>query len=171
MSSIHMEPDHAHPLQGPFERLLEPLRGWLRRGALRRDLAGLPAQEAGRVLSEAGLQPADLPALLADHGRAERLLPRMAARYSLDLDRLADAAPHALRDLQRVCISCSSERRCARALSSGDAADAKAFCLNAEAIAALAGSAGPRDVSPAQRTERVPSFWSKLLADPFVGTE
>ena len=104
------------------------------------DLESCGRDEVGRIAQDLGLLPSDLRALVS-HGPSEgNLLQRRMAALHLDEDELARSEPATLRDLQRVCTTCGSPRRCARDLKREPDAvsqDWRDYCPNSGTLDAL----------------------------------
>jgi len=65
-------------------------------------------------------------------------MPERLRQLGIDPAYVKIARTATYRDLERVCVSCSSARRCARDLANGDAQTGMAsYCLNAPTIDCL----------------------------------
>jgi len=91
-------------------------RDWVRHRKLirqcRQRLEACDTNEIAHIARDVGLSPSDLRHM-AELGpdAAQQLLDRMAALH-LDADALAKREPGTMRDMQRLCSSCASKKRC-----------------------------------------------------------
>ena len=118
-------------------------RRWRRWIGARADLFELDScgrDEVGRMAQDLGMSASDLHSL-ASHGPDKgNLLQRRMAALHLDADELARTEPALLRDLQRLCTTCKSPRRCARDLKREPDAvsqDWRDYCPNSGTLDAL----------------------------------
>lgn len=81
------------------------------------DLAACSPDDIGQMAWDVGLTTYDLQRLVRHGSHAADLLLRRMAALDLDREEIAEADRAALLDLQRVCTSCASKRRCRRDLA------------------------------------------------------
>jgi hypothetical protein len=114
--------------------------GWhrfLRNHEFAAELAACPTGELQRIAQEVGLEERDLRNLRP--GRADDLMPQRLRQLGLDPAFVQHAQPATYRDLQKVCATCTSWRRCAGDLSNNDVqAGMHDYCPNSPTIDALA---------------------------------
>ena len=103
-----------------------------------RELAGCPPEEPHRIAHDVGLSAAALQRAVGNHPGPSELMPLRLQQLGLDPGFVKHAQSAAYRDLQRVCATCKSWRRCARDLGRGDVqAGMESYCPNAPTIDAL----------------------------------
>jgi hypothetical protein len=96
--------------------IIAVFRGWVRYRKLirqcRQRLEACDTNEIARIARDVGLSSSDLRhmAELAPDA-AQQLLDRLAVLH-LDADILAKREPSTMRDMQRLCSSCVSKKRC-----------------------------------------------------------
>ena len=118
-----------------FQKLADGVRGLSRRfaGWSAMHPVGYPADpERDRCLREAGITPAEL----CRAGKSARgfrgRMTAMMRHFRLDPDAAAPRYRGALRDAERVCMNCTTVRRCKGWLEWGRRNDApRVFCPNA----------------------------------------
>lgn len=114
---------------------------WRRKRPLSCSLTELDAcdrQEIERIADEFGMSAAELR-MLASHGPpAASLLPLRMAALHLDPQELACTDGLLLWDMQRLCVTCNSHRRCRKDLTSDpDNQVWEQYCPNAGTLRAL----------------------------------
>lgn len=125
-----------------FISVFETFRGWLHNRKLfrrcRQRLDACDKNEIARIVRDVGLSSHDLREMAAlGPDAAKQLLDRMDAFY-LDADALAKSEPSTMRDLQRLCSSCVSKKRCQRdLLLVPDDPMWRHYCPNADTLDAL----------------------------------
>jgi hypothetical protein len=127
-----------------FDSLITAFRDWTRNRRLDRQsrLDGCDSYEIARIAREVGLSPKELRNLSKlGPDAAKPLLDRMSALH-LNPDALAKSDPGTMRDLQRLCSSCASKKRCQRDLiHDRDNAVWRQYCPNAGTLDALQSEA------------------------------
>jgi len=122
--------ERQYPAVGP---LIVAIAAWYRKWrseSERSDLDTWAHEDVERIARDIGLTAGDLRVL--NRTKEPPLLPRMLAALRIDAADLARTEPAVLRDLQRVCAMCDSQRRCRSELDDGDAASTyEGFCPNA----------------------------------------
>lgn len=121
-------------LQAWAQRWRQGLRN---RRAIRELDAFLPAER--RLLAEdVGLPGTDLRRFHCTHNGPAELMPERLRQLGIDPVFVKHARTAAYRDLERVCATCKSFRRCARDLAKGDPQRGMdSYCLNAHTIDCL----------------------------------
>jgi hypothetical protein len=125
---------------GRLKGLRALVRRYLDDAAMRRELRAEFAELGGdldRVLAEIGLTHDELDTLIQNAPRSRMLMQSMLRRLGLE-KRLAMVAPQLVRNIERHCAMCGSQRECADWMAKGAPGDAyRRFCPNAEALDAL----------------------------------
>jgi hypothetical protein len=94
--------------------------------------------EVIRVARDLGVTPSELREFTRRGPGAADLLQKMLVALHVDPKLLANTDPHIMRDLQRLCITCSEKKRCEHKLADGTAgARFREFCPNAFTLDAL----------------------------------
>ena len=118
-------------LHGRWQRALDRYRSMA-------ELAACPPSELHRIAEDVGLSDGALKSLACSHPGAGELMPKRLQELGLDPAYFRYARTAAYRDMERVCGTCKSWRRCARDLAKGDVqAGMQGYCLNAPTIDAL----------------------------------
>lgn len=118
-------------LHGKWQRVLRNRRSMA-------EPAACPPSELHRVAQDVGLSHTDLRSLSCSHPGPAELMPRRLQELGLDPAYVKFAQTATYRDLERVCATCKSWRRCARDLANGDVqAGMSSYCFNAPTIDAL----------------------------------
>ena len=115
--------------------------GWQRALHRQRSIAELAActpSELHRIAEDVGLSEGDLKSLACSHAGPNELMPKRLQTLGFDPAFFRYAQTAAYHDMERVCSTCKSRRRCARDLAKGDVqAGMRRYCLNAPTIDAL----------------------------------
>jgi len=129
-----------------FNSFITSFRGWVRQRKLirqcRQRLDACDSSELARIARDVGLSSDDLRHM-AELGpdAAKLLLDRMAVLH-LDPDALAKDDPTTARDMQRLCSSCVSKKRCQRdLLLTPDDPLWREYCPNAGTLGELQSEA------------------------------
>jgi hypothetical protein len=129
-----------------FNSFITAFREWVRQRKLirqcRQRLDACDKSEIARIARDVGLSSDDLRHM-ADLGpdAAKLLLDRMAVLH-LDADALAKNDPTTTRDMQRLCSSCVSKKRCQRdLLLTPDDPLWRQYCPNAGTLGELQSEA------------------------------
>ncbi len=94
--------------------------------------------EVKQIAKELGMSPAELRRVARKGPDAADLLQKMLVALNVDPEVLTKSNPAVMRDLQRLCISCSRKSRCQHELAVGTAAEHfHEFCPNAFTLDAL----------------------------------
>ncbi len=99
-----------------FDSVVAAFRDWTRKRRLNLRLNECDSYQLARMAREAGLSPRELLRMSKlGPDAAKLLLDRMAIMH-LDSEALNESDPSTMRDLQRLCSSCISKKRCQRDL-------------------------------------------------------
>ena len=91
-----------------------------------------------QIAKELGVSAKELRELASKGPGAADLLQKMLAALNVDPNAIAKTDPAIMRDLQRLCITCSHKKRCERDLAKGGAAaHFHEYCPNAFTLDAL----------------------------------
>jgi hypothetical protein len=138
-----LAPTKAYPA---FNSVIAAFRDWVRQRKLisqsRERLGACDQNEIARIARDVGLSSSDLREM-AQLGpdAAKQLLDRMAMLH-LDAEALAKNEPSTMRDLQRLCSSCASKKRCQFDLVLGPKdQNWRQYCPNAGTLGALQSAA------------------------------
>ena len=121
----------------PVALILQWYRDWTRRGSAS-ELKCFGEEEVERMAKDVGVSASELSMFARFGPKAADLLLRRMAALDLDRNEVAQTEPANVRDLQRVCTTCESHRRCARDFANHSAEpDWKDYCPNAATLIAL----------------------------------
>jgi hypothetical protein len=102
------------------------------------ELAACTPSELHRIAEDVGLCDGDLKSLTCSHAGPTELMPKRLQALGLDPAYFRYARTAVYRDMERVCGTCKSWRRCARDLAKGDVQPGmQGYCVNAATIDAL----------------------------------
>jgi hypothetical protein len=103
-----------------------------------REVDALSQADRFRLSEDVGLPGSDLRHFHCTHDGPTKLMPQRLSALGIDPGYVKHGLPATYRDLERVCATCNSARRCARDLARGDAqAGMNSYCLNAPTIDSL----------------------------------
>jgi uncharacterized protein YjiS (DUF1127 family) len=103
-----------------------------------RELDALSPTERRHLADDVGLSGTDLRRFNCAHEGPTELMPARLRELGIDPAFVKYARTETYRDLERVCVTCKSWRRCARDLAKGDAQTGMdSYCLNAPTIDSL----------------------------------
>jgi hypothetical protein len=122
---------------------------WLRRYRLKRQSQRFfdtcDQQEVMLIATDIGISPRDLRRLVKHGPDAAKLLLRRMAALHLDPEVVSATEPGVMRDLQRLCSTCASQRRCKRDLDRDpDNSVWQHYCPNEPTLDALQQAPSPR---------------------------
>lgn len=127
------------PIHVTVTRLRDKWRRMLRNRRSMMELASCLPSERHRIAQDLGLSEGELLALHCNHRGPSELMPERLRQLGVDPGYVEHAQTAIYRDLERVCASCTSWRRCSRDLANGNVhAGMEDYCLNAPTIDALA---------------------------------
>jgi len=96
------------------------------------------ADEVKQMAKDLGMSPAELRAIACKEPGAADLMQKMLGALGIAPETLMKRDPAVMRDLQRLCMSCSHKSRCQHELAVGEAAERfHEFCPNAYTLDAL----------------------------------
>lgn len=118
--------------------LIESFAAWLKHHRELSEMRRLDRTDFDRIASDLRIAPDDLEELVR-HGRhAADELPKMLNQLGISAERLAQAQPLLLRDMERVCSLCNQKGQCDRDLADGTAAENyHGYCANASTLESL----------------------------------
>ena len=101
-------------------------------------LQGLDRTEFAQIANDLNISPSDLYAISTGGNMPAGLLKKRMAMFGLSPEVLQKQHPDVLRDLERVCATCSSTKRCSREFAQSEPdANFSSFCPNTESLEAL----------------------------------
>lgn len=128
---------------------------WLARGALREQFEDLERSGCiDDVLIDLGISRQELESIIHGHPEASRLMPAMAQRLGIDLEKLD---PRERYVVGQHCTACQSKRRCRQwlATASAESPGYRDFCPNAAlfdvVLARIGAAAAARAEQPAAK--------------------
>jgi hypothetical protein len=134
-NEIHEHGGGAAPIWAAIANWVKQYR---RAVGLRGELADCPPEEVARMARDIGVSPQELKLFVNKGPQAADELPRLLLALGVDPQKLAANDPDAMRDLQRLCITCGEKNQCRHDLAAGTAAaHYRDYCPNAISIAAL----------------------------------
>jgi hypothetical protein len=118
--------------------LIESFAAWLKHRRELNEMRQLDRTDFDRIANDLRIAPEDLEELVR-HGRhSADELPKMLEQLGIDEQRLGQAQPLLLRDMERVCSLCRHKPQCDRDLADGTAAENyHGYCGNAATLEAL----------------------------------
>lgn len=130
------------PAHSAVARTLDAIADWVGRYrraiGLRNELENCGADEVAHIARDLGVNPGDLVSMASKGEHAADQLPKLLRALGVDPDKLALGNAAMMRDLQRICITCSHKSRCEHDLASGTAGQRyHDYCPNAVSIDAL----------------------------------
>jgi hypothetical protein len=128
--------NHAKQFDADHQTIFEAIARWVKNyresfGASR-ELAQCGPAEVAAMAQDLMISADDLRTLVHKSPDSARLLHRMLTALGVDERKLVARDPMVMRDLERLCVSCSHKRRCAHDLAAGTAAEHfREYCPNA----------------------------------------
>lgn len=143
-----MENRPAEPLDSGFAAVFGAIARWVKnyRDTIDtgRQLGDCGPDEVAAIARDLMVGPRDLLTLTRRGPDGARLLREMLKGLGVDPAALARQDPVVMRDLQRLCISCSYKRQCERDLAEGKLTDNyHDYCPNAYTLEMLFDHADP----------------------------
>lgn len=134
-----------HPYYVALEPIFDTIAAWInayRRAAQASDeLKQCGPEEVARIAHDLNISLHELTELAAKGPNTEPLLYKMLAALGVDKEQdkhLKD--PLLMRDLERICFSCSDKKRCVHELKDGTAKENyREFCPNSYTLDTLIG--------------------------------
>jgi len=103
-----------------------------------RELAQCGPEAVAAIAQDLMLSPGELVNIARKGPDGARLLHRLLVALGVDGQALARRDPLVMRDLERLCVSCSQKRRCAHDLAAGTSpGQFKQYCPNAYTLETL----------------------------------
>lgn len=130
---------NQYPVIGP---VIAAAGNWVRKYRLTRqsqqNFDACDQDEVVRIATDIGLSPGDLRRLAKLGPEAAKLLLRRMAALHLDPTEVYATTPRVMQDLQRLCSTCATQRRCKRDLAhDADNPVWRQYCPNAPTLDAL----------------------------------
>jgi len=123
--------------------VLRTISNWVnkyRQMAKGSELDNCSPDDLRQIACDLGVPISDLQVLASTSSRSGEYLRQMLAALQIDPSALADSRPSTMRDLQRVCATCSNMDRCRDELVEGTAGrHFHEFCPNAYTLDAVCG--------------------------------
>jgi hypothetical protein len=118
--------------------LIESFAGWLKHRRELNEMRQLDRSDFDRIANDLRIAPDDLEELVR-HGRhAADELPQLLEQLGISEERLGQAQPLLLRDMERVCSLCRDKAQWHRDLADGSAAENyHGYCGNAATLESL----------------------------------
>ena len=134
-----MSETHAHPT---VEAVAHAIADWVNRYRHKLGFSGgfdrCGPEEVQQIAKDLGIPAGELRAIASKGPGAADQLRKMLVALAVDPDALLQTDPATMRDLQRLCISCTHKRRCQHELAQGTAAaHFHEFCPNAFTLDAI----------------------------------
>ena len=134
--------DTRHPAHPTVDSVFAAIADWVRKfrsHAGNDDTFGrCSPEEVQQIAKDIGLSPNDLRMIARKEPGAADLLQKMLVALGVAPETLVKRDPAVMRDLQRLCVSCSRKSRCQHDLAVGEAAERfHEFCPNAFTLDAL----------------------------------
>jgi uncharacterized protein YjiS (DUF1127 family) len=118
--------------------LIESFAAWLKHRRELNEMRQLDRSDFDRIASDLRISPDDLEELVRHGKHAADELPKMLEQLGISAERLGQAQPLLLRDMERVCSLCSHKGQCDRDLAHGAAAENyHGYCGNASTLESL----------------------------------
>jgi hypothetical protein len=120
------------------QELIDSFAGWLKHRRELNEMRQLDRIDFDRIASDLRVSPEDLEELVRHGEHAADELPKMLDQLGIDKDRLGQAYPLLLRDMERVCALCHDKAQCHRDLLAGTAAEHyQGYCPNSSTLETL----------------------------------
>jgi hypothetical protein len=118
--------------------LIDTFAGWLRHRRELNEIRRLDRTDFDRIASDLRVSPDDLDELVRQGQHASDEMPKMLEQLGIDAQRLDEAYPLLVRDMERVCALCRDKAQCHRDLANGTAAEHyHAYCPNSSTLETL----------------------------------
>jgi hypothetical protein len=128
----------------PIESIFGAIANWVTKyrqaAGIRRELAKCGPEEVAAIARDIGLSTKELEVIASKGPNAADELPKLLRALGVDPQKLPSDRNKTLRDLQRICITCSHKAQCKHELAAGTAANRyRDYCPNAISIDELFG--------------------------------
>jgi hypothetical protein len=142
MEGVMASRTHKQPTYPVVEAVIDVIADWVKKyryaAGLRNELAACAPDEVARAAQDLGVSSRELVHLASRGPHAADQLAKLLLALGVNPKRLASEDPATMRDLQRLCITCSHKRQCEHELAAGTAAQHyRSYCPNALSLAAL----------------------------------
>jgi hypothetical protein len=132
----------AHPDYESLQSILNSVAQWVMKYRYARgicnDLANCGADEVARIARDLKVHPSELATLAKKGPNAADLLQKLLVALGVDATSLEHDDPLVMRDLQRLCTTCTDKRQCQSDLVNGViAVNFRDYCPNAFTLDAL----------------------------------
>jgi hypothetical protein len=118
--------------------LIESFAAWLKHRRELNEMRQLDRTDFDRIAHDLRIAPDDLEDLVRHGKHAADELPKMLEQLGISAERLGQALPLLLRDMERVCALCRHKAQCDRDLADGTAAENyHGYCGNAATLESL----------------------------------
>lgn len=139
-SSEETRSEAPHGLSALLERVTRAIGELRDRAALRAEFAHLrDTGQLDRVLSDIGVDPAEIPTLIKNHPGAPRRLAAMLRYLRIEATKEGRSSWE-MRAIERTCSLCEAGAKCDRWLRSDGSEDPSHFCPNTQAFHDLVAS-------------------------------
>jgi len=132
----------AHPDYESLQSVVKCIAQWVTKYRQSRrtykDLANCDADEVARIARDLRVHPRELAMIAKKASNAADLLQKLLVELGIDAKGLEYDDPQVMRDLQRLCTTCTDKRQCQLDLANGViAANFRDYCPNAFTLDAL----------------------------------
>ena len=136
MEDVMINQSHEH------RTILDAIANWVKRYreaiGLRNELSNCTPEQVALIARDMGLSPGELLFVAAKGPHATDELPKLLRALGVDPQKLASEDPATMRDLQRICVTCSHKGQCQHDLATSTAArHYRDYCPNAISLDAL----------------------------------
>jgi hypothetical protein len=143
MEETMSESSGKHRSMGsPFDAIADWVTRYRQAVGVRRELTNYGSEEVAAIARDIGLSAQELEFIASKGPHAAAELPKLLRALGVDPQELPTNHRTAMRDLQRLCITCGLKAQCRHELAAGTAAKHyRNYCPNAMSIDELFGSA------------------------------
>jgi hypothetical protein len=132
----------AHPDYETLQTVLNSIAQWVTKfrnaRGISSDLANCGPEEVARIARDLRVHPRELAMIAKKGPKAADLLQKLLVALGIDAKGLEHDDPLVMRDLQRLCTTCTDKRQCQFDLANGVTADNfRDYCPNAFTLDAL----------------------------------
>lgn len=124
--------EHSHVLQNAFAAVARWVTRYRDVLDPRRQFDSCSPEEVEAMAHDLAMTPRDLLDLASGGPQGARLLSELLLALDVDPEKLSEQDPLMMRDMQRLCVSCTHKRQCMHDLAAGTMAHNYVdFCPNA----------------------------------------
>jgi hypothetical protein len=132
----------AHPDYESLPSVLKSIAQWVTKcrhaRGISSDLANCGAEEVARIARDLGVHPKELTMMAKKGPKGADLLQKLLLELGIDAKGLEHDDPLVMRDLRRLCTTCTDKRQCQLDLANGViAANFRDYCPNDFTLDAL----------------------------------